>query len=154
MAVSIFFTALMPISHAAAWWMVLQTKNTEDAAEFYKTVASIAAFYCAWALYKVFGMGDKKEKGQFSMGLLAASAVFLQNFPYVVMAANVLVILNFAVVVPFFVNRGVAGIAKMVHKEVTTLTMTWGYVFLFYLLGNVALWSFVLRTLWDMNAKS
>ena len=141
MAVNLFFLALMPISHAVAWWMVLQAKDAEDPGHFYKAVASIATFYCAWALYKVVLAGDKKEKGHISMGLLAAPATFLQNYPYVVVAANVLVILNFAVVIPFFVNRGVAGIAKMVHKEVTPLTMAWGYVFLTYLLGNIVLWS-------------
>jgi hypothetical protein len=144
MAVNIFFLALMPISHAISWWAVLTHKG--DAASFYRAVASVAAFYCAWALYKVIVQRDKNEKGQFSMGLLALTATFGRAYPYAIAASVGLVIINFAIVIPFFVNRGVAGIVKLVHKHVNNLTMTWGYVFLTYLLANIVLWSFTLKT--------
>ena len=154
MAVNLFFLALMPISHAVSWWLVLRAEqkrtdddNQPDTQYFYFTVASIAAFYCAWALYKVLVGGDKQEKGHISMGFLALSATFLQTYPYVILAANGLVIVNFAVVIPFFINRGVAGIVKMVHKEVNGLTMTWGYVFLTYLLCNIVLWCYTFKTI-------
>ena len=82
------------------------------------------------------------------MGLLAYTALYQrETHPYAVLGATGLVILNFAVVLPFFVNRGVTGIVKVVHKEVTPLTLVWGYIFLAYLLGNICLWVFVLITL-------
>ena len=150
MAVNVFFLALMPISHAISWWAVLTHRH--DASNFYTAVACIAAFYCAWALYKVIVLGDKNEKGQWTMGLLSATATYGRDYPYAIAGCTVLVIINFAVVVPFFLNRGVAGIVKLVHKEVTSLTMTWGYVFLTYLLANLVLWSFILITILDFNA--
>jgi hypothetical protein len=145
MAVNVFFLALMPLSHAISWWAVLTHRG--DASGFYTAVASVAAFYCAWALYKVIVQGDKNEKGQFSMGLLTVTATLGQGYPYMIAACVALVIFNFAIVIPFFVNRGVAGIVNLVHKDVNSLTMTWGYVFLGYLLGNIVLWVFTLKTI-------
>jgi len=153
MAVKPIFMALMPISHAVAWYLILETKDSENVGDFYQAVAAIAAFYCAWALYKVKALGDKKEKGHLTMGFLAFSATMLRPFPYVIMFANVLVILNFAVVIPFFLNRGVEGIVKMVHKEVNGLTMAWGYIFLAYLICNVVLWSYIFLTLWTTYSE-
>ena len=146
MTVNLIALALMPISHATSWHLLLQT--TDDSATFHQTVAMISAFYCAWALVKKYVQGDKKEMGHLSMGILcAASLLFAKKFTHLVMVADIMVIFNFAFVVPFFVNRGVTGIVKMVHKEVTTLTLVWGYTFLAYLLGNIVMWCFVLKTL-------
>lgn len=152
MAVNKVFLALMPISHLTAWFLILKYKKhaevEHDPTNLYLAVAAISLFYYSWALYKVIFQGDTKEKGQISMGLLAYTALFQrETHPYAVLGAIGLVILNFAVVIPFFVNRGVKGIVKVLHKEVTSLTLAWGYVFLFYLLGNIGLWVFVLITL-------
>ena len=143
MTVNLIAMALMPISHGAAWYLVVQ--NQDNPSRFYQSVAAIAAFYCAWALYKIFGQGDKKEKGYLSMGFLMTTSLLFNDFPYGVMGATVLVILNFAAILPFFANRGVSGIVKIVHKEVNPLTLTWGYIFLAYIVFNIVLWSYVLK---------
>lgn len=150
MTVNPIAMALMPISHAASWYILLQAQGNK--ASFYRAVAQVAAFYCAWALFKVKVQGDKKEMGHISMGLLATSSFLLVKFKYLVLAFTVMVILNFGVVIPYFANRGVTGIVKIVHKDqgVTALTMTWGYIFLLYLLGNIIMWGFVAKTLWGL----
>jgi len=152
MTVNPFFMALMPISHVASWWLVL--RNNTDTNDLCAAVAKIAAFYCAWALYKVLGQGDKQEKGHFSMGLMALACTFGKSQPYILLMANALVIVNFAIVIPFFINRGVPGIVKMIHKEINTLTMTWGYTFLAYLVGNVVLWGYIFKTIWSLAIAS
>ena len=153
MAVNPFFLILMPVSHAASWYLLLQ--SADSAASFHKAVALVSAFYCVWALYKVHVEKNKKELGHMSMGILCAASVLLsERFPHLVMTATVLVIMNFAVIIPFFINRGVEGIVKMVHKEVNSLSLIWGYVFLMYILGNVVMWCYVLKTLVGLRWSS
>ena len=143
----------MPLSHAASWYLLLEAQKSGSLERFHQTVAAVAAFYCIWALYKRYIDLSVKELGQYSMGMLSVSSmVFGNRIPYLVMVATIVVILNFAMVIPFFINRGVTGIVKLVHnKEVNTLTMTWGYVFLAYLLGNLVMWSWVLWSLYKFN---
>ena len=146
MAVNPFFMALMPISHIASWYLLLNSLETSE--EFHMSVAMVAAFYCLWALYKVHVEKNKKELGHMSMGILTVACVILsKRFPHLVMTATIMVIVNFAVVLPFFANRGVEGVVKMVHKEVNSLSMMWGYIFFTYILSNVVMWCWVLKTL-------
>lgn len=146
MAVNVFFMALMPISHLASWYLL--TESLSSAEEFHRAVAMVSAFYCLWALYKKYMEKNKKELGHMSMGILCASSILLsKRFPHLVMTATIMVILNFAVIIPFFINRGVEGLVKLVHKNVDSLSMVWGYVFLTYILSNTIMWCWVLKTL-------
>lgn len=155
MSVNRIALALMPVSHGLAWYSVLQTQG--EITQFVPTLGFIGSFYCLWALYKVHVKGDKMEKGHISMGSLVVASFRLGALcsdllsisqVYVVAAANALVLLNFVVVVPMIIKvGGIRALVEKAHKKATPLTLTWGYTFVGYILGNIVLWSYTLNIL-------
>jgi hypothetical protein len=139
---------LMPISNGVAWyWMYCGTPHGDHAYALLQNVWKIALFYMIWALYNRYLGGRPQELGHISTGLLALTA-YLQK-KYLSMAACGLVTLNFAVVVPLILSKGPAGMAMLIYKEKTPLSMTWAYIFTAYILSNVVLWSYVLYRLYQ-----
>ncbi|KAL3925066.1 MAG: hypothetical protein SGARI_005916 [Bacillariaceae sp.] len=100
-----------------------------------------------WALYNRYLGGRPQELGHISMGIMAITAFFQRK--YLAMAACALVIANFGVVVPLIFSKGPAGLAKMIQKDTSALSMTWAYIFCVYILSNVVLWCYVLYRLYQ-----
>jgi hypothetical protein len=98
-----------------------------------------------WALYNKYLGGRPQEMGHVSMGLMAVTSYLEKR--YLSMGACSLVILNFAVVVPFLITKGPTGIAKIIYKDTSGITIAWAYTFIIYILSNVGLWSYVLYRL-------
>jgi FtsH-binding integral membrane protein len=138
---------LMPISNAASWWFITKSHRGDQASGLLQVVWKVAFFYMLWALYNKYLGGRPQELGHISMGLMAAAAYFQKK--YFSMAACGLVVLNFGVVIPLIFSKGPAGLAKMIQKEKTALSMTWAVIFCAYIFSNFALWSFVLYRLYQ-----
>jgi hypothetical protein len=139
---------LMPISNGVAWyWIYFITPHGDQAYALLQNVWKIALFYMIWALYNKYLGGRPQELGHISTGLLALTA-YLQK-KYLAMGACGLVILNFAVVIPIILNKGPGGMAMLIYKEKTVLSMTWAYIFTAYILSNTVLWSYVLYRLYQ-----
>jgi hypothetical protein len=139
---------LMPISNGVAWyWIYVGTPRGDQAYALLQTVWKIALFYMIWALYNKYLGGRPQELGHISTGLLALTA-YLQK-KYLAMGACGLVILNFALVIPVILSKGLGGMAMLIYKEKTALSMTWAYIFTAYILSNVLLWSYVLYRLYQ-----
>ncbi|KAG7359473.1 hypothetical protein IV203_034571 [Nitzschia inconspicua] len=139
---------LMPISNGVSWYLICKKSPGGDQAyALLQNVWKIALFYMVWALYNKYLNGRPQELGHISTGLLALTAYFQKK--YLAMGACGLVVLNFAVVIPVIINKGPGGMAKLVYKEVTALSLTWAYIFIAYILSNVVLWSFVLYRLYQ-----
>jgi hypothetical protein len=140
MGINLFLLALMPVSQSVAWYLVL-TKP------LYNSVSAITLFYCIWALYNRYLGGNPKELGQFSMGL-AAIATYLKHRPFS-LAATGLVWFNF-VGVSYLVLWlwDATQLAKTVKNDISSLAITWAYVFKVYFVSNIGLWSVVLYKLY------
>lgn len=139
---------LMPISNGVAWYLIhFNSPRGDQAYALLQNVWKIAAFYMVWALYNKYLGGRPQELGHISTGMLAITA-YLQK-KHLAMGACGLVILNFAVVIPVILSKGPGGMAKLIYKEKTALSMTWAYIFSAYILSNVILWSYVLYRLYQ-----
>lgn len=66
MAVNVYLMALMPISQAISWYMILRHP-------LFQSVSFIAAFYCVWALYNNC-IARSPDLGVISMGILAVTS--------------------------------------------------------------------------------
>ena len=125
--------ALMPISQATGWTLVLNSSPDT----LYPRILGMSSFYCAWALYKKF-QGDKRELGHISMGMTALAAA-TQN-RWATSAGVSLVILNFAAVAKIvLVDLSFEGLANAAKKSIT-----WAYVFKAYFVSSMIFWSTVL----------
>jgi hypothetical protein len=138
---------LMPVSNGVSWYIMHQSPRGDQAYALLQNVWKIALFYMVWALYNKYLNGRPQELGHISTGILALTA-YLQK-KYLAMGACGLVILNFAVVIPVIIDKGPAGMAKLIYKEKTALSMTWAYIFSAYILSNVVLWSYVMYRLYQ-----
>lgn len=146
MVVKILPWLLMPISNAASWYLVVSAPRGDEGTALLQQVWKIATFYMLWALYNRYLGGRTQELGHVSMGLMALAAVLQKKYPS--MVACGLVILNFGVVVPLIISKGPTGLAKLLYKDTSPLTMVWAYTFITYILSNVCLWSYVLYRLY------
>lgn len=157
MAINVFTMALMPISQAAAWYLVAiynggtssitGTSNIDQQQQlitkFFPSICSISFFYCCWALYNKYLGGNARELGQYSMGLLAI-ATYLQNFIGSVVA-TCLVLFNFFLPAYFILIKWNAEqLARNVKNDTSSLAITWAITFKLYFISNICLWSFVL----------
>mmetsp|Transcript_20179 Transcript_20179/g.32531 ORF Transcript_20179/g.32531 Transcript_20179/m.32531 type:complete len:184 (+) Transcript_20179:103-654(+) len=145
---------LMPVSNAASWYLVVVSTNSAHGGvgdpsikTLLQSVWKIAIFYMLWALYNKYLGGRPQELGHVSFGLLALTSYLEKR--YLAMGACGLVVLNFAVVIPLVVSKGPAGLAKIIWKDTSPMSLAWAYTFTFYILSNVALWSYVLYTLYS-----
>jgi hypothetical protein len=146
MTIKIVPWLLMPISNITSWVLIVSSPRGDSAAVLLERVWKIATFYMLWALYNKYLGGRPQELGHVSMGLMAITAFFRMKYPS--MAACALVILNFAVVVPIIVSNGPKGLAKLLYKDTSALTMVWAYTFVMYILSNVCLWCYVMYRLY------
>lgn len=147
MAVKIVPWLLMPISNVTSWFLVVSAPRGDSATVLLQRVWKIATFYMLWALYNKYLGGRPQELGHVSMGLMALAAVFQKK--YLSMVACAIVILNFAVVIPIIVSNGPKGLAKLLYKDTSPLTMMWAYTFVAYILSNVCLWCYVMYRLYS-----
>jgi hypothetical protein len=130
-------TALMPISQALAWFFVLSPRFS-----LYKSVTEIASFYCAWALYKRFVLGDSMEFGYITMGLLALMS-HMEN-KKLSMAATALVLANFGAFAYSIFTLSAHDLAKAAQGSTSQDAIIWAYVFKAYFLSSMCFWSTVL----------
>jgi hypothetical protein len=130
-------TALMPISQALAWFFVLSPRFNLN-----KSVTEIASFYCAWALYKRFVLGDSMEFGYITMGLLAIAA-HLENKKLSI-AATALVLANFGVFAFSIFTMSAEDLAQGAKGSTSEEAIVWAYVFKAYFLSSMCFWSTVL----------
>jgi hypothetical protein len=130
-------TALMPISQALAWFFVLSPRFS-----LYKAVTEIASFYCAWALYKRFILGDSMEWGYITMGLLALMS-HMENKKLSI-AATALVLANFGVFAYSVFTLSANDLAENAQDSTSTGAIVWAYLFKAYFLSSVCFWSTVL----------
>jgi hypothetical protein len=130
-------TALMPISQALAWFFVLSPRFS-----FYKSVTEIASFYCAWALYKRFVLGDSMEFGYITMALLALMS-HTENRKLSI-AATALVLANFGVFAYSVFTLSAYDLAKGAQDSTSGGAIVWAYVFKAYFLSSICFWSIVL----------
>jgi hypothetical protein len=143
MTVSVVATALMPISQAVAWYMVLQS-NIADRRSIYSAVWKISAFYCAWALFNRFFQGVTEELGMYSMGFLAVASFFQKKIFSII--GTVLVLLNFGLpAYSILIAWGPSELAETVKNSDTELAIIWAYIFKLYFVSNFCLWGLVLR---------
>jgi hypothetical protein len=150
---------LMPVSNAVSWYLVVMAAATPTGSSnggagpattsligpLFQSVWKVATFYMIWALYNKYLGGRPQEMGHISMGLMALTAFFERR--YLSMGACGLVILNFAVIIPFVISKGPTGLAKAVYNDTSTITMSWAYTFILYTLSNLGLWSYVMYRL-------
>lgn len=137
MAVNFLTMALMPLSQAASWMLILKQRPSLFAA-----VWKVALFYCIWALYNKYFAGNDSELGQYSMGMLAIAA-FLQHREFS-MCGNVVVLLNYCVAFYIAFSRSIHELAIDAKGSDNLSAITWAYIFRVYVLSNLAMWSMVL----------
>lgn len=135
--INVVTTALMPISQALAWFFILSPRFS-----FYKSVTEIASFYCAWALYKRFVLGDSGEFGYITMGLLAFMS-HLENKKLSI-AATAIVLANFLVFAYTVLSLSAYDLAKAAQDSTSQSAIVWAYVFKAYFLSSICFWSTVL----------
>jgi hypothetical protein len=129
-----FLMALMPISQATGWHLVLRSSSSED---LYWSVAVMSTFYVFWALYNKYFAGQKKELGHVSMGVTALGSFV--EIKWVAMIGAVLVVANFGVIAKLL----------LVDWDATTLankagkTKTWALIFKGYFVSSILFWSTV-----------
>ncbi|KAL7557058.1 hypothetical protein ACA910_009894 [Epithemia clementina (nom. ined.)] len=142
-------TRLMPVSQAIAWLSIIKSANASDPSNaLYKTLCLTSAFYCGWALYKVYVEGNKKELGQYSMGLTAI-ATFAQS-KYASLGAICLVIVNFALPIYVVMGWSASKLARVVKESESKEAITWAWIFKGYLLSNIVFWCFAFSNLWNL----
>jgi hypothetical protein len=146
MPVKIIPWLLMPISNVTCWFWIVSAPRGDSATALLHRVWKVAAFYMLWALYNKYLGGRPQELGHVSMGLMALAAFFQRKYPS--MAACGLVILNFSVLVPILFSKGPRGMASLLYKDTSPLTMAWAYTFIAYILSNVCLWCYVMYRLY------
>ena len=129
-------TALMPLSQAIAWYMVLQLRP------LLPQVFRIALFYCVWALYNKYFGGIPQELGHISMGLLALAAY--TNHRRGSIAATALVLINYLLALGIIVTYSAHDLSTKMKKRDDWLGHSWAYTFQLYVLSNLALWTLVL----------
>ena len=148
-------TLLMPVSQAVAWYLVVNVNGGDGGDDpssllllLLQTVWKISFFYMCWALYNRYVGGRSQELGQVSMGLMTVTAYF--EFHYLSMAACCLIVVHYGIVVPFLFAQGPKGIAKILYKDETSaLALIRAYVFIAYILSNLALWLYILYRMYS-----
>lgn len=142
--------ALMVLSQIAAWYAVIQSDHARNPTiALYNVLGVTAAFYCAWALYKVFVEGNNDELGQYSMGLAALGNFF--HSKYAALAGLALVIVNFALGIVLLVGMSAAKLAEVVKHTDSTAGIVWAWIFKTYLLSSLLFWSFSFRKVWRLQ---
>ena len=139
-------TALMPLSQAVAWYMILQMRP------LLPQVFRIALFYCVWALYNKYFGGIPQELGHISMGLLALAAY--ANHRRASIAATALVLINYVLALGIIATYTAHDLSKTMKKREDVLGLTWAHTFQLYVLSNLALWSLVLVELVQQPSDS
>ncbi|KAL7557059.1 hypothetical protein ACA910_009895 [Epithemia clementina (nom. ined.)] len=143
MSINTVAMSLMPISQTAAWYALITSDNaTNPTGALYMTLGWTSSFYCGWALYKVLVEGDKKELGQYSMGLTAL-ATFCQS-KYASIGALGLVLVNFCYPIYLVMGMSASELAKLVKKTDSKKAIVWAWTFKGYLVSNLIFWGFAL----------
>jgi hypothetical protein len=137
MVYNIVTTTLMPVSQALAWFFVLSPRFS-----LYKSVTEIASFYCAWAIYKRFFLGDSGEVGYITMGLLAMMA-YLEHKKLSI-AATALVLANFLAFAYTVFTLSAHDLAEAAQGSTSKSAIVWAYIFKAYFLSSICFWSTVL----------
>jgi hypothetical protein len=137
MVFNVVTTALMPISQALAWFFVLSPRFS-----LYKSVTEIASFYCAWAIYKRFILGDSGEVGYITMGLLALMS-HLQHKKLSI-AATALVLANFLAFAYTIFTLSAHDLAEAAQGSTSQSAIVWAYIFKAYFLSSICFWSTVM----------
>jgi hypothetical protein len=138
---SLFFILLMAASQAVSWTYVIKSNG----AAVYRAVWQLSLFYVGWALYKKIFLGDEKELGHISFGLLALATYFEKKWLSV--AANLLLLANFSFALYIIASFTPRELAHMIKNDDTNLGLVWGYTFDAYIISSSLLWAFVLRKL-------
>jgi hypothetical protein len=137
MVYNVVTTEMMPISQALAWFFVLSPRFN-----LYKSVTEIASFYCAWAIYKRFILGDSGEVGYITMGLLALMS-HLQHKKLSI-AATALVLANFLAFAYGVFTMSAHDLAEAAQGSTAQSAIVWAYIFKAYFLSSICFWSTVL----------
>jgi hypothetical protein len=145
---------LMAASNAVSWhvvWAAAHKSSSASVAGLRSVVWKVALFYMLWALYNKYLGGRPQELGHVSFGLLVASCLGTARFQPAwtripLVASCLLVLLNFAVVLPFIAKMGgIRAMAKKIKRDPgvsPAMANFWGYSFVAYLVSNVVLWSY------------
>jgi hypothetical protein len=139
-------TALMPLSQAVAWYMILHQRP------LLAQVWKIAAFYCIWALYNRYFGGIPQELGHISMGVLAVAAY--SNHRRASIAGTALVLINYLLALGIIVTYTAHDLAINSKKRDDWLGMTWAHTFQLYVLSNLALWTMVMVELVQQSSAT
>lgn len=126
-----FFMLLMPVAASVHIWFAYSVHI--GALELIPGIGKLAIFFALWALRNYYLQGSKKERGQFTMGLVALGSLVAQLFsPYIghVMASvgALSVFLSYLFVFFLLARSPLAKLAKMAQKSTT-----WALVFKVYL---------------------
>lgn len=163
-----FTTALMPLSQAVSWYLVVEAVKriqqsqspqtlslpttidcTVDSSRvddkntpLYRAVFPISTFYCLWALYNNV-VRHEPDLGLYTMGILAIGSYLEKRWLSII--GNALVWLNF--IVPSYYILGMwdaAETAEHLKNDTSQTGVVWAYIFKAFFLSSIILWSFTL----------
>jgi hypothetical protein len=129
----------MPLSQVLAWFFILSSPSRFS---LWKTVSEVASFYCAWAVYKRFWLGDVMEFGYITMGCLALASYYEQRRAS--MAGTLLVLANFLVFAHAVFTASAEDLAKNAKGSTAHDAIVWAYIFKVYFASSIVMWSTVL----------
>lgn len=134
-----FFMILMPVaasSHAYALWQC-----SLGGADLLPSVGWLAVFFAVWALRNYFLAGSKRERGMFTMGMVALGALVVA--PFSPLAGHVLaifgaltVLASYVFVVIFVIRVPNAKLASRFQKA----SDFWAVVFKTYMVAQGITW--------------
>ena len=142
MPVNKFTTALMPISQAVCWYLVLH----DEKFMIFDSIFYMASFYCLWAIYNRLFV-TPRELGFISTGVLAAGG-YLQDRT-ISMVGLILVEANFAIPASQILGWRASQLAHVVKKD--DKAVLWAHIFKLYFISNMLLWSVVLNNVFRIE---
>mmetsp|Transcript_12236 Transcript_12236/g.35477 ORF Transcript_12236/g.35477 Transcript_12236/m.35477 type:complete len:154 (-) Transcript_12236:268-729(-) len=141
-SVDYFKMSLMPISQTYAWHSLLNAKEPSD---LYSITLQMSAFYGSWALWKIYGEGNKQEKAHFTMAVAFLSS--LRQHRIATIVSTGLVVLNYAYPAALVLPMSTSKLAKIVgkgdfkDKPVPMSIQIWSFVFKAYFVTSIGFWS-------------
>jgi len=140
-----FTTALMPVSQVVSWYLILKSSRQSL---LNPNVASIALFYCMWALWKRYIDGNAQELGHISMGVMSVAAFSQKRVPSLVGA--LIVISNFILAVCLVFPMSLADLAEAVKHETGSWGILWAIIFKAYIASSTCLWFVILNKIYEL----
>lgn len=134
----------MVVSQIGSWLYISKSQATN----LYLAVWQLSLFYAAWALYKKIFLGDEHELGHVSFGLLALASFTERK--WWAMAANVVVLANFALAIIIILSFDAKTLAQMVKNDGSPLGVAWAFTFDVYIVSSFCLWSYVLYRFYQL----